>query len=377
MGHEVIFITNRHTNDGPILRWEGITVYPGGIGHGMQDAFGWQGAYELCSKWKPQILFSIFDIWTFPIDFGEQLHKLGTTWIPICPVDHDPIPPVVYRVLQGSPLPAAMSKYGQQKMIEAGIKDPLYMPHGVETAIYRPIPVKETREKISGGHSENFIVGIVAANRATYDRKSFNEQIQMYSLFHETHPDTSLYLHMHVDGYESGFDVAGMVDLYGKFPYYKPSRWSILEGYDDEDMATIFNSFDVHMLCSRGEGFGIPTVEAQACGVPVIVTDFAASPELCGSGWKVPASGKVMTEQHACQVMPDVKSGAAALGMAYDMWKNNKVEWMRMKHRARLFALQYDEDRLFAKHIVPVLEKIEGGYRPMPQSTLANAPAVG
>jgi glycosyltransferase involved in cell wall biosynthesis len=44
---------------------------------------------------------------------------------------------------------------------------------------------------------------------------------------------------------------------------------------------------DVMLATSYGEGFGIPTIEALACGTPVIVSEFAASTELLGDVWLV------------------------------------------------------------------------------------------
>ena len=41
------------------------------------------------------------------------------------------------------------------------------------------------------------------------------------------------------------------------------------------------NIFDVHLLPTQGEGFGIPILETMSCGVPQIVTDYTAHVEWC------------------------------------------------------------------------------------------------
>jgi glycosyltransferase involved in cell wall biosynthesis len=46
-----------------------------------------------------------------------------------------------------------------------------------------------------------------------------------------------------------------------------------------EELAETYNSFDVCVLPSEWEGFGFPILEAQRCGVPVIVRNDAHIPE--------------------------------------------------------------------------------------------------
>jgi glycosyltransferase involved in cell wall biosynthesis len=56
-------------------------------------------------------------------------------------------------------------------------------------------------------------------------------------------------------------------------------------GAPAEVMAATYSAMDVLLAPSHGEGFCVPLIEAQACGTPVIATDFSAQPELVGAGW--------------------------------------------------------------------------------------------
>ncbi|AKU24716.1 glycosyltransferase [Massilia sp. NR 4-1] len=50
-------------------------------------------------------------------------------------------------------------------------------------------------------------------------------------------------------------------------------------------MEELMPAFDLHLLLSSVEGFGIVTIEAMACGVPTVATDVPGSSDvLCGSG---------------------------------------------------------------------------------------------
>jgi glycosyltransferase involved in cell wall biosynthesis len=58
----------------------------------------------------------------------------------------------------------------------------------------------------------------------------------------------------------------------------------IFTGYlDDEDLAMLLNLAAVLTLPSLMEGFGLPAVEAAACGCPVIATNASPLPGLLGA----------------------------------------------------------------------------------------------
>jgi glycosyltransferase involved in cell wall biosynthesis len=74
---------------------------------------------------------------------------------------------------------------------------------------------------------------------------------------------------------------------------------------------------DVLLNPAMGEGFGITVLEAQACGVPAIVTDFTAMREVCGAGWHVKHQ-PYWTGLGSWQAIPDVDDIVSALEECYD-----------------------------------------------------------
>lgn len=60
------------------------------------------------------------------------------------------------------------------------------------------------------------------------------------------------------------------------------------QGYvKDEDRAAILSGASLFVYPSQYEGFGIPPVEAMACGVPTITSDNSSLPEAVGKGAKM------------------------------------------------------------------------------------------
>ncbi len=57
------------------------------------------------------------------------------------------------------------------------------------------------------------------------------------------------------------------------------------------ELVRVYNASDVLAQPSRYEGFGVPVVEAMACGLPVVCSDGGALPEVGGSAARVVALG--------------------------------------------------------------------------------------
>jgi glycosyltransferase involved in cell wall biosynthesis len=53
---------------------------------------------------------------------------------------------------------------------------------------------------------------------------------------------------------------------------------------EQESLREIYSAADVWLMGSRSEGFGLPILEAMACGTPVVATPTGAAPELLAGG---------------------------------------------------------------------------------------------
>ena len=124
-------------------------------------------------------------------------------------------------------------------------------------------------------------------------------------------------------------------------------------------MVKLYNSFDVLLMCTGGEGFGLPLYEAQSCGVPVITTDYAAGPEGVGAGLTVPAQDHIVASTPGTRyAIPSIDKMAEALT------KIMNADPAKLAKRARRFAERYDWKTITEQYWKPFLEQCETELHP-------------
>lgn len=341
--------------EGAPIRYGDIPVYPGiGQTHGdetIQDHARMHFQRDL----RGGLVFTLMDVWVLNPRVWGTLNVAN--WVPI---DHDPCPaPVADYLRIAASVPVAMSRFGERLLQDQEL-NPLYVPHGVDTEIFRPIPKDQAREYVKLP-KDVFICGMVAANKGNPSRKAFAENLQAFKDLHDRHDDAFLYLHTELQGRFGGVNLPELLDNLGIdrarvvfADQYRVTHWP----FSLQQLAHIYSSLDVLLAASCGEGFGIPCVEAQACGVPVILSDFSASAELCGAGWKVKGS-RFYTPLGAWQFHPDPDDIAEALRQAYMLPEGTREQ---LRQQARAFALDYDVDRVLEDHMLPALEEARGRF---------------
>jgi glycosyltransferase involved in cell wall biosynthesis len=57
---------------------------------------------------------------------------------------------------------------------------------------------------------------------------------------------------------------------------------TIVDNVPDADLPLFYSAATIYVQPSKCEGFGFPVLEAMACGTPVVASNAAALPEVCG-----------------------------------------------------------------------------------------------
>ena len=349
-----------------IIPWNGIPVFPG-----MAQTHGDETILEHANVHfggdvRSGTVMTLMDVWVLDPAVWQRMNVCS--WVP---VDHQPAPDAVVSYFQRSgAIPMAMSKFGQKMLGDAGL-DPLYVPHAIDTSVYKPLDKAECRES-TGMPEDAFIVGMVAANKGNPSRKCVHEAFQAFKVLHAKHPEARLYCHTEVTGRFGGVNMLDLIEDVGLDPdaVMFPDQYRVVHyPYPDTTMAEIFSSFDVLLMPSAGEGFGIPALEAQACGVPVIVSDFSAQIEMCGSGWRV-SGRKVYTPLKSWQFLPDIDDIVDALKQAY---AQPKAARKQMATKAREFAIPYDVETVMEEYMLPALAEADKRFTDREPQTLKAA----
>jgi glycosyltransferase involved in cell wall biosynthesis len=124
----------------------------------------------------------------------------------------------------------------------------------------------------------------------------------------------------------------------------------------EDKMAWIYRASDVLLAASKNEGFGIPIVEAQAVGTPVVTTDFTSMPELTWNGIATPPAQRAWTPLDSWVAVPSVDNIYDALVEIHDWSEAERIQW-REYGQERAAAFQWD--RLVAEYWAPMLAEIE------------------
>ena len=325
-----------------------IRHYPGSI----EDQWAQDVVAGHYGNWRADWLITLMDAWVLN---GPMLAASGMRVAHWMPVDCTPLGMLDRAVLDsGHGRPIAMSEFGRQQLAEAGYS-PLYVPHSQDTSVFKPLEAaerEEWREKL--GYSGRFVIAKAGANQDPC-RKAYGETFKAFAQFSEKHPEALLLIHSRVNN-RQGCDLRRMAAVLGLQEGKQVifgDQYGIFTGtINDATMARWFALPDVVDNLAYGEGFGLPAVEAQMCGTPVVLADNSTSPELCGAGW-------------LAQTQPYWNRGhsswwqAPVIDSIVDCYEQAFEKAGSMREQAREWSLAYDADTVAEKFWKPALMCLE------------------
>src|SRR5262245_16485107 len=332
---------------GEPVSWQNCMLYP--VRH---DGFGADVLLNYLQRIQPDILVTLADVWwlTFishPL-IANFMRTASIPWTLYYPIDGDlgdgRLPPSWVQILKAVDLPIAMSRYGREVSEINGIR-PAYIPHGVETNVFKP-PEDRASAKRALGYEGKFVILSDARNQP---RKQLPRLLEIFRRFSAGRDD--VLLHLHCDPKDPAartpeyfYDLKADIAFLGLEEKVRlTDGMAIAEGLPLERLAAIYQGADVHLLASLGEGFGLPTLQAAAAGVVPIASDYTASRELTlGHGEAVGVKHYLQDQFGLRRALIDIDDAIEKLDRLY----RNRDLLRAKSEDARRFAESYEWSRI-------------------------------
>jgi glycosyltransferase involved in cell wall biosynthesis len=218
---------------------------------------------------------------------------------------------------------------------------------------YKPIPDK-TLHKIQMGIDPSYkVIGTVMRNQR---RKLYPDLFEAFRKFLDMSEDKNYYLYCHTSYPDLGWAIDELLQEHNLashvlFTYICPetkkpfvskfkgafaqspytNKWgatlsNVKNGLSYEDLSRVVNCFDLYTQYANCEGFGLPQVEAAACGVPVCGTDYSAMESVLRKLGGFPLTPAALYKELETGCLRAVPDNANAAQFFYDFFQKSDEE---------------------------------------------------
>ena len=351
------------STDRPYKNGEGVTVLPrAGCNYGSDILAGH------LVKFNPDILITLADVGVIGL-FVKALKKAKEEgwkgkWVSATNIDSHTWEGFEWnRVLSFPDYHLGLSEWTTIMLKDHGIENVSYIPHGVDINVYKPTDKKKA--KLGYNIFGKFVVGFVGRNQR---RKMITKLIQGFSQFSKDKDDVLLLMHTDKNPTHGGYGwyLDCLINKYSQYDkdlinkaqtIFPNTDVLMRQNITPEEMTKYYNLMDVFCFPTGGEGFGLPAIEAQSCGVPLMMSAYTTGFELTDKhGVRIPVLkdkyDRIVTEVGTNGIencVPDDIELANQLNKMYSIWKEGKLN--QLGDLARQFSLNYDWDKIAPQFI--------------------------
>lgn len=339
--------------DWPFDKGNPIKIY-----HKLAEDFGGDAMYHHAKDFKADVVFSMMDVPSLNPAYLAKMAEEGIKWIPWLPIDRDPVPPSILGNLRFAYKILTFSKFGHDLLQDHGYTSKLIL-EGTDTSLYKPMDKTLARQMINVA-PDLFLFGMIAANKENPPRKGFQEALEAFALFYKNHSNAALFIHTQQISPTSFpiMDYARHLGVAHRILFFDQHKAAFYANY--KDVVPQLNAFDVLLHPSQTEGFGLTVIEAQSCGVPVLINDCTSMPELIvegKTGYKCKVKHKFWSNQNAYQFVADAHDLHKKMELLYtDLQTSPKTITKACRQHV---VKNYNIDTLVKQEWIPYLERLQ------------------
>jgi hypothetical protein len=207
-----------------------------GLGDVFQSNFG-----------KYKIGFTMLETDRIPLEWVRQANLMDEVWVP--------------------------SSFNARTFLDSGVERPIYViPLGVDPNYFNP---KIQRYPVTGVYTFLSIFEWGERKMPELLLKAFNDEFRS---------DEAVILICKTKNGDLRADVRAEVAALGLEPTGGRIHFSLDQVTPTYQLGSLYRSADCFVLTTRGEGWGLPVIEAMACGLPVIATNWSAHCDFMNGG---------------------------------------------------------------------------------------------
>lgn len=244
---------------------------------GGHDQIGVGRLESLSKELDPDCIILLTDPWHVPA-YLNSIHKAGKGEIPVIAwLAVDGVNQKGYQLNKLAHV-IVWTEFAKNELIRSGYTGSIsIVPLGVDTNLFNPKDRTESRRIACPPDiaPEDFVVLVLGRNQP---RKRIDLSIQYYAEFVHRHniEDSVLYLHVAPTG-ERGCDIGQLVEYYGLGGKKRVVLNETIPGVGEPDayLPYLYSACDLYFSTTKGEGWGLPCLEALACGTHALVPDWS------------------------------------------------------------------------------------------------------
>jgi glycosyltransferase involved in cell wall biosynthesis len=339
----------------------------------MSNQFGEYKFAEVCLEFLPDIVCDIRDFWMLEFEERSPLRKFYN-WVIMPTVDAAPQATHWLMTYASADICLTYSSWAEEVLRNSGLTNVL---GAAPPSAHRGLAMSENKQSLREKYpimKDKFVIGTVMRNQR---RKLYPDLFEAFSKLLKSVENPEKYLlYCHTSFPDMGWDLPEILLKNGisnnvLFTYVcretnkiiphqfagptipSPFKEGALAGLTNvksgvsiEQFNEIYNFFDLYVQYANSEGFGLPQVEAAACGVAVMSVDYSAMSSVIRKLGGFPLKPKALykeMETGCMRAVPDNDDTASRIKEFFQLTEQERKNIQQTTHQNFVKHFSWEE----------------------------------